>query len=69
MPAPKLRLNIVLERLWQYISVNFITELPVFRSHDSILIVCDMFSKMLHFITTTGKIIVEGLVKLYKDNT
>jgi len=31
MLAGKLRLNIVLERLWQYIFVNFITKLSVSR--------------------------------------
>ena len=30
--------------------------------------VCDRFSKILYFITTIEKVIVEGLVKLYKDN-
>jgi len=50
-----------------YTSVDFITKLPVFRGHDSILVVCDRFSKMLHFIATTEKIMTEGLVKLFRD--
>ena len=54
--AEKLRLNIVLERLWQHISVDFITKLPVSRGHNSILVVCDKFSKILYFITITEKI-------------
>jgi len=48
--------------------VDFITKLPVFRGHDSILVVCDRFSKMLYFITTTEKIMAEELVKLFGDN-
>ena len=48
--------------------MDFITKLPVFRGHDSILVVCDKFSKMLYFITTTEKIMAERLVKLFGDN-
>jgi len=68
IPVGKLRPNIVPEKLWQHISVDLITKLPVSRGHNSILVVCNRFSKMLYFITTIEKIIVEGLVKLYKDN-
>ena len=68
MPAEKLRCNVVLEKLWQYILVDFITKLPVSRGYDSILVVYNKFSKMSYFITTTEKIIVEGLVKLFKNN-
>ena len=61
MLAGKLRPNQVLERPWQHISVDFITKLPVSKGHDLILVVCDRFSKMSHFVTTTEKITVEGL--------
>ena len=68
MLAGKLRPNQVPERLWQHISVNFITKLPVSKSYDSILVVCDRFLKMSHFVVTTEKTIVEGLVRLFRDN-
>jgi len=71
MPAGKLRPNEVLEKPWQYILVDFITKLPVSKGYDSILVVCDRFSKMSHFVTTTEKITVEELVelvRLFKDN-
>ena len=68
MPAGKLRPNEVLERLWQHISVDFITKLPVSKGHDSILVVCDRFSKMSHFVVTTEKTTAEGLAKLFRDN-
>ena len=68
MPAGKLRPNEVLERLWQYISVDFITKLPVSKGHDSILVVCDRFLKMSHFVVMTEKTTVEGLAKLFRDN-
>ena len=64
----KLRPNEVLERPWQYISVDFITKLPMSKGHDSILVVCDRFLKMSHFVVTTEKIMAEGLVRLFKDN-
>jgi len=68
MPAEKLRPNEVPERLWQYISVDFIMKLPVFKGYDSILVVCDRFSKMSHFMVITEKIMVERLVRLFRDN-
>jgi len=48
--------------------VDFITKLPVSRGQNSILVVCDRFSKILHFIVITEKIIAEGLAKLFRDN-
>ena len=68
IPVGKLRLNTILERLYQYILVDFIMKLLVFKNHNSILIVCDKFSKILHFIVTIEKIIVEGLMKLFRSN-
>jgi len=68
MPAGKLRPNQVLERPWQYISVDFITKLPVSKGHDLILVVCDRFLKMLHFVATTEKTMAEGLARLFRDN-
>ena len=68
MPVGKLRPNQVPERLWQYILVDFITKLPVLKSHDSILIVCDRFLKMSHFVATTEKTTAEGLARLFRDN-
>jgi len=68
MPAGKLRPNQVPERLWQHISVDFITKLPVSKGHDSILVVCDRFSKMSHFVATTEKTTAEGLARLFRDN-
>jgi len=59
MLAGKLRPNKVLERLWQHILVDLITKLPMSKGHDSILVVCDRFSKMSHFVATTEKTMVE----------
>jgi len=40
----------------------------MFRDYNSILVVYDRFSKMLHFIATTEIIMAEGLIKLFRDN-
>ena len=68
MPAGKLKPNQVPKRLWQHISVDFIMKLPVSKGHDSILVVCDRFSKMSHFVAMTEKTTVEGLARLFRDN-
>ena len=66
--AGKLRPNQISERLWQHILVDFITKLPVSKSYDSILVVCDRFSKISHFVVMTEKTTVEGLARLFRDN-
>ena len=68
MPARKWRLNTVPKRQQQYILVDSITKLLVLRGYDSILVVCNRFSKILHFIITREKITVEELVKLFRNN-
>jgi len=68
MLAGKLRPNQIPERPWQHISVDFITKLPVLKGHDSILVVCDRFLKMSHFVATTEKTTAEGLARLFRDN-
>jgi len=68
MPAGKLRPNQVPEKLWQHILVDFITNLPMSKGYDLILVVCDRFLKMSHFVAITEKTMVEGLVRLFRDN-
>ena len=48
--------------------MDFITKLPLSKDHDSILVVCDRFSKMFHFVVTTEKMMAEGLARLFRDN-
>jgi len=43
---------------------DFITKLPLVQDYDAILVVCDQFSKMAHFIATTEKTSAEGLARL-----
>ena len=64
-PTEKLMPNTILEKPWSYILADFITKLPLAQGYNAILVVCDHFSKMAHFIATTEKTSVEGLAKLF----
>jgi len=66
--AEKLKLSEVPEKLWTHLMVHFITKLLVVAGKDTILVVCDMLSKMAHFVTTTEGILAEGLARLFRDN-
>jgi len=57
--------NVIPKKPWSYISADFITKLPLAQGYDAILVVCDQFSKMAHFIPTTEKTSAEGLAKLF----
>jgi len=35
---------------------------------DAILVVCDKLLKMAHFVAITESTLVEGLVRLFRDN-
>jgi len=66
--AEKSMPNSILEKPWAHILVNFITKLPLAQGYDSILVVVDQLTKMVHFIPTTEKILAEGLARLFRDN-
>jgi len=66
--AGKLKLSEVPEKLWTHLTVDFITKLPVVARKDTILVVCDRLSKMMHFVATTEGTSAEGLARLFKDN-
>jgi len=51
-----------------HISADFITKLPLAQGYDSILVVVDRLTKMVYFIPTTEKTLVEGLARLFRDN-
>ena len=67
-PAGKLMPNSILEKPQAYISADFITKLPLAQGYNSILVVVDRLTKMVHFIPTKKKISVEGLARLFRDN-
>jgi len=66
-PAGKLMPNAIPEKPWSHISADFITKLPLAQGYDAILVVCNRFSKMVHFIATMEKMSAEGLAKLFWD--
>jgi len=67
-PASKLMPNSILEKPWMHILADFITKLPLAQGYDSILVVVDWLTKMVHFIPTTEKMSAEGLARLFRDN-
>jgi len=68
MPAGKSRPNKILERLWQHISVDFITKFLVSKDYDLILVVYDRFLKISYFVAMIEKIMAEGLARLFRNN-
>ena len=67
-PVEKLKLSEILEKLWIYITVDFIMKLLLVAGKDVILVVCDRLSKMVHFVITTEETIAERLGRLFRDN-
>jgi len=51
-----------------HILADFITKLPLVQGYNSILVVVDQLTKMVHFIPTTEKTLAEGLARLFRDN-
>jgi len=47
---------------------DFITKLPIAQEYNSILVVVDRLTKMVHFIPTTEKTSAEGLAMLFRNN-
>jgi len=60
--------NSISEKPWAYISADFITKLLLAQLYDSILVVVDQLTKMVHFIPTMERTSAEGLARLFRDN-
>jgi len=67
-PAGKLMPNAAPDKPWAHITADFIVKLPLAREYNSILVVCDRLTKIVHFIPTTVKTLVEGLAVLFQDH-
>jgi len=67
-PTGKLMPNSIPEKPWMHISADFIIKLPLAQGYNSILVVVDRLTKIMHFIPTTEKTLVEGLTRLFRDN-
>jgi len=68
VPVGKLKLTKVPERLWIYLTVNFITKLLLVARKNAILVVYNRLSKMTYFVATTKGISAEGLARLFRNN-
>ena len=69
--TPKYGLNLPLpvpNRPWEYISMDFITNLLEINGYDAIITFVDLFTKQAHFIPCTMKISAEQLAKIYLKN-
>jgi len=66
--AGKLMPNSIPEKPWMHILADFIMKLPLAQGYNSILVVVDRLTKMVHFIPTTEKTSAEGLARLFRDN-
>ena len=64
----KLISNVIPEKPQSYISADFITKLPLAQGYDTILMVCDCFSKIVYFIATIEKTSAKGLAWLFRDH-
>ena len=62
VPAKKLKLSEVLEKLWTYLTVEFITKLLLVARKNTILVVYNRLSKITHFVAIIEGILAEGLV-------
>jgi len=60
--------NSISEKPWVHISADFITKLLLAQDYDSILVVVDQLTKMVHFIPTIEKTSAEGLARLFRNN-
>jgi len=66
--AGKLMPNSIPGKAWMHILADFITKLPLVQEYNSILVVGDWFTKMVHFVPTTEKTMAKGLARLFRDN-
>ena len=68
VPAGKIKLSEVPEKLWTHLTVDFITKLLLVAGKDAILVVCNRLSKMTHFVAITKRTSAVGLARLFRDN-
>ena len=60
--------NSIPEKPWVYISADFITKLLLVQGYDSILVVVNRLTKIVHFIPTMEKTSAKGLARLFRGN-
>ena len=55
-------------RPWSSVSMDFITDLPLSNSFDSIFVVVDPLIKMAHFVSCKKASLSEDTARLFLDN-
>jgi len=60
--------NSIPKKPWMHILADFITKLLLAQRYNSILVVVDWLTKIVHFILTTEKTMAKGLIRLFRDN-
>ena len=57
------------ERRWESVSVDLITDLPrTARGHDTVVVVVDRLSKMVHLVPSTKTVTAEGMARIFEEN-
>ena len=67
-PARRLKLSKVPEKLWIYLTVDFITKLLSVVGKDVILVICNRLFKIIYFIAMIERTLAKYLARLFKDN-
>ena len=66
-PTGELRPTQIPTNVWDILSVDLITGLPQSLGYNSIFVVVDRFSKMVHIAPTTDTVTSEGIARLFRD--
>ena len=66
-PRGKLSPNKIPKKIWQFVSVDLITQLPQSRGYDAISVVVDHLSKRIRLALVNGEITSEGVAQIYRD--
>src|SRR3979490_302888 len=66
-PRGTLAPNIIPTRIWQYISVDLITQLPQSLGYEAIMVVVDRLSKRIRLAPTNGEVTSEGIARIFRD--
>jgi len=59
--------TVIPEKPWSHILADFIIKLLLVQEYNAILVVYNWFSKMVYFIATMEKTLVERLARLFKN--
>ena len=65
-PRGKLSPNKI-PKIWQFVSVDLITQLPQSWGYDAISVVVDHLSKRIRLAPINGAITSEGVARIYQD--